>query len=135
MILSIWYQIIILVGSLLAGIIIGLMFEFYKIIIKNLRRKKIILFIGDIIFWCISGMIVYIWLFVICNAIMATYVILSILIGIGIYYFILSPALVGAFDFIYYRILSYFRGMIKIMIYPFQLLFKLFFTKIKNIKK
>ena len=135
MILSIWYQIIILIGSLLAGVIIGLLFEFYKTIIKDLRRKKIILFFLDIIFWCISGMIIYLWLFVICNAIMATYVILFILIGVGIYYFVFAPELEGAVEFIYYKICIYLRGIIRIMVYPLQLLFKIFFVKRKNIKK
>ncbi len=135
MILSIWYQIIILIGSLLAGVIIGLLFEVYKTIIKELRRKKIILFFLDIIFWCISGMIIYLWLFIICNAIMATYVILFILIGIGIYYFILAPALDGVFEFIYYKIFIHLRGIIRVCIYPLQLLFKIIFVKRKNIKK
>ncbi|WBW97938.1 spore cortex biosynthesis protein YabQ [Oceanirhabdus sp. W0125-5] len=135
MILSIWYQIIILIGSLLAGVIIGLFFEFYKTIIKDFRRKKITLFFLDIIFWCISGMIIYFWLFVICNAIMATYVILFILIGIGIYYFILAPILEGVFDFIYYKIFIYLRGIIRVLIYPLELLCKMIFVKRKNIKK
>ena len=135
MILSIWYQIIILIGSLLAGVIIGLMFEFYKTIIKDLRRRKILLFFLDVIFWCVSGMIIYLWLFVICNAIMATYVILFILIGVGIYYFIFAPVLEGALEFVYYKICIYFRGIIRIMVYPLELLFKVIFVKRKNIKK
>lgn len=132
MLIDIVYQGILFAASILAGIIVGILFQMYKLIIRDYRGRKITVSIMDVLFWIISGIIVYYWLFVICNAIIGFYVILLIFIGIAIYYFILAPILESSIEFLIYKGYRFLRVFLRTIFYPLEILWEI---TIKRTKK
>lgn len=82
MIISISTQIRLIIFSLTAGIITGILFDFYRLIRGFKDLNKIITFIEDTLFWVFTAIIVFIFLMYTNYAYMGMYV--YILLGIGI---------------------------------------------------
>ena len=66
----------------LDGFIIGLLFDFFRILRKTFKTSDIITYIQDILFWILTGLIVLYSIFVFNNGEMRIYIFLGILIGI-----------------------------------------------------
>ena len=61
MLLEINMQFNIVIYSIIAGIITGILFDMYRII-RDLNSKKIVAMVEDILFWILAGMIVFTFL-------------------------------------------------------------------------
>ena len=134
----------------LVGVIISLIFDFFRILRKSFKTSDFITYIEDILFWVITGIILIYSICTYCNGEIRLFMVLGISIGIILYMLILSNIIikisVNVLNFIK-KILSI---IINILIYPFNIIFKLlknilrkpfkfiiinvrlFFTKIKN---
>ena len=129
MLLRLGIQFEILFYAIVSGMLIGLSFDFYKIVRGN-SVPKIILFIEDILFFSLCAIIIFTFLLYYNYAFMGPYVYVFILIAIIFYFKFISSFIsrieVKLFEFICKKI----RVGIKNILYPF----KLFLSKI-SIKK
>ncbi len=80
-------NIFILVSSIIIGFLLGVLYEFFRFI-RSLGFKKFYqVFIQDIVFTLISGLLIFIFTFWVNQGVMRSYELLGILLGFIIYYF------------------------------------------------
>ena len=120
----------------LTGVVIGVLFDFFRILRRTIKTGNIVTYIQDILFWILTGILVLynIWYF--NNGEIRVYMFLGIIIGTLIYVSTLSNIFVKLFT----RILN---TIIKVLEIPFKTIVAIFrkiitvilsfFTK--NVKK
>ena len=72
------------------GILIGLLFDFFRILRKAIKTSNFITYVEDIIFWILTGFIILYSIFVFNNGELRLFVFLGILIGVLVYMFFIS---------------------------------------------
>ena len=110
----------------LTGVIIGVLFDFFRILRRTIKTSNIITYIEDILFWILTGLLILynIWYF--NNGEIRIYMFLGIIIGVLIYMSTLSNILIKIFS----KIL---QTIIKVIELPIKTIFAFFgktFTKI-----
>lgn len=122
----------------LTGILIGFLFDFFRILRKSFRTTDLITCIEDMIFWILSGILILynIWYF--NNGEIRLFIILGIIMGIIIYFLTLSNIILK----IFYVIINFIKKVViqlfKIIVIPFKpiaLIYKKICDIITNIVK
>ena len=101
------------------GIIIGLVFDFFRILRRTIKTSNIITYIEDVLFWILTGLLVLynIWYF--NSGEIRIYMFLGIILGILIYMSTLSNILIKIFS----KIL---KTLIKVLEFPFKTIIAIF---------
>ncbi len=110
------------------GIIIGILFDFFRVLRKTFKTKDFVTYIQDILFWIITGAIILYSMCVFCDGELRFFMILGIIMGVAIYMFTLSKYFIKVSVFII-------TVLKKILIYPIKLIFKPIFIICINIRK
>jgi spore cortex biosynthesis protein YabQ len=131
MLISIQTQLNVLIYSIIAGMITGVLFDIYRII-RGIKSPKILLtFFCDIIFWVFSAFVVFIFLLYTNYAFMEVYIFLYIALGTYIYLKLLSRF----FTYINQKIIKTLGIIIRILKNNITYPFELFHYYFKNTKK
>ena len=131
MLISIQTQLNVLIYSIIAGMITGVLFDIYRII-RGFKNPKVILtFFCDIVFWAFSAVIIFIFLLYTNYAFMEVYIFLYIALGTYIYLKLLSRF----FTYINQKIIKTLGIIIRILKNNITYPFELFNHYLKNIKK
>lgn len=103
----------------LTGIIIGVLFDFFRILRRSIKTPNVITYIEDILFWILTGLLVLynIWYF--NNGEIRIYMFLGIILGILIYMSTLSNIIIKIFS----KIL---QTIIKVLELPFKTIIAIF---------
>ena len=80
---------------ILDGLLIGLLFDFFRIIRKTIKTPNIITYIQDIIFWILTGIVIIYTIFVYNNGQIRLYMFLAIVIGVLIYFITISKKILN----------------------------------------
>ena len=96
------------------GLIIGFLFDLFRILRLSFKTKDFITYIEDILFWLLTGILLIYILITISNGQIRIYNVLGLIIGIITYLLVFSRIFIN----ISIKIL-------KIVIYPIKLLFNL----------
>lgn len=121
----------IMLFSLLAGVITGMMFDLYRIFRGFECPNKIITFIEDTLFWIFTSIVVFIFLLITNYAYIRAYVYAALLMGVILYMMLLSRIFIK----VQYKV---FRNTAKIIRITFNFLFyplKIVFYNIKRKNK
>ena len=108
----------------LNGIIIGLLFDVFRILRKSFKTNNFITYIEDIIFWILTGTII---LFTMCkfsDGELRGYTIIGIAIGIIVYMLTISTYFIKVSVFILNIIKNILKKIIRIVIYPVKIVLK-----------
>ena len=107
----------------LTGVIIGVLFDFFRILRRTIKTSNIITYIEDILFWILTGLLILynIWYF--NNGEIRIFMFLGIIMGVLIYMSTLSNILIKIFT----RLL---RTIIKTLELPFKAIISFFRKKI-----
>ena len=121
MLISIETQLNVLIYSIIAGMITGVLFDIYRMI-RVVKNPKIILsFFCDIMFWVFSAFVIFSFLLYTNYAFMEIYIFLYIALGTYIYLKLLSRF----FTYINYKIIKTLGVIVRILknniTYPFEL--------------
>lgn len=113
----------------LTGVIIGLLFDFFRILRRSFKTSNIITYFEDVLFWILTGVLILynIWYF--NNGEIRIYMFLGIIMGGLIYMFTLSNIIISLLS----KILI---SIVKALKLPFKTLFSIFhkfFTVIMKI--
>ena len=102
----------------LTGVVIGILFDFFRILRRSIKTSNIVTYIQDILFWILTGIIVLynIWYF--NNGELRIFVFLGLIIGILIYMTTLSNIVVKIFT----KILVFLINILKM---PLKVIYKL----------
>ena len=121
------------------GILIGIVFDIFRIIRRSFKTPDFITYIEDILFWIISGTLLLFCIFTFNNGELRLYLFVSIILGNLIYIFTLSKYFIKVNTYlinILKKILYYFYSIIK-KIYnpPVRFLKNIKINLTKNMKK
>lgn len=75
---------------LIVGIIISVIFDCFRSLRKTIKTSNVITYLEDLLFWCISGLVVIFTLNSINYGEIRIYMILGIIIGCMLYFFTIS---------------------------------------------
>lgn len=122
------------------GIIIGLLFDFFRILRKTFKTKDIVTYIQDILFWILTGIILLYSIFTFNNGEIRLFMFLAIMIGISIYMLIFSSYIIKINVTMINLIKNIISKVLNILFIPLYKLFnKIFFKPINfliiNIRK
>ncbi|BAH05186.1 spore cortex biosynthesis protein YabQ [Clostridium kluyveri] len=120
MIISIEEQIRLIAFSIMAGIITGILFDFYRLIRGYSNLSRIIMFIEDTLFWIFTAIIVFVFLLYTNYAYMGMYAYVLLAVGIYIYMKFFSSIFVKFHKSLFKVWGRIFRIIINILCYPFQ---------------
>lgn len=136
MVLTMTLQIRIVIFSILAGMLTGIMFDLYRLY-RGFTNSKIVMIIEDVLFWILTTVIVFIFLLNTNYAFVSAYVYISIGMGILLYLRLFSGFLRNLYYKLFKNIYKYVRIIGKQISYPFKLLFynKDYQKKISNDEK
>ncbi len=102
----------------ITGIIIGVLFDIFRILRRSFKTPDIITYIEDILFWILTGIFFIIILFKFNNGEIRSYVLLGLISGIVMYMFIISKYFIK----ISVNIIKIIK---KILSYPIKIICKL----------
>lgn len=107
--------------GILAGFLLGALFDIYRII-RGTKIPNIIIFIEDMLFCILSAIIIFIFLLYTNYAFLGPYVYIFIGIAFIIYIKIFSKVIMRAERNVISYVWFFFRVLIKLIIYPFKIL-------------
>lgn len=129
-------QLKLLLFSVLSGIIIGVIFDIYRLLRGIKVPNSIITFVEDILFWIFSAIIVFIFLLYTSYAYIGTYVYFYIALGILTYFKVFSRTILKIQGKLINITAKTIRVGLNYGIYPFLLINeKLNTKKLKKTKK
>lgn len=103
----------------LTGVAIGVLFDIFRILRKSIKTPNIIIYIEDILFWILAGLLILynIWYF--NDGEIRVYMFLGIIIGLLLYMSTLSNIIIKIFS----KIL---QTIIKVLEIPFKTIIAIF---------
>lgn len=124
---------------ILNGTLIGILFDFFRILRRSFKTSDIVTYIEDILFWILTGISILYFIFVFNNGEIRLFMFLGIAVGITLYMLIFSSFFIK----INVTIILFFKKIIikilKIILIPFKFIKKIFFKPISfvfiNIRK
>ena len=120
------------------GILIGLLFDFFRIARKVFQTSDVMTYVEDILFWILTGFIVLYSIFVFNNGELRLFMFLGILLGAFIYMLWISSYIIK----INVKIINFIKKVLSIILTPFHFVFinirksfTNFYIKIGNLLK
>ena len=121
------------------GVLIGLLFDFFRIARKVFSTNDLVTYLEDILFWILTGGIVLYSIFVFNNGELRLFMFLGILLGSFIYMLFISSYIIK----INVKMIQILKKILAILLTPFKIIYKglckLFFKPITflfvNIRK
>lgn len=112
----------------LTGVIIGILFDFFRILRRTIKTSNFITYIEDVVFWILTGFLILynIWYF--NNGEIRIYMFLGIILGVLIYMLTLSSILIKIFS-------NLFRILINVLELPFKAIISVYRKLITAIEK
>lgn len=107
------------------GLLIGFLFDVFRILRISFKTKDFVTYIEDIIFWIITGAIILYSVFVFNNGEIRLFLFLGIAIGVILYMFMFSTYIVKFNVYMIGIIKKIFNYILIIIKIPFELIIKL----------
>jgi len=129
---------------LLNGLLIGLLFDTFRILRKSFKTPNFITYIEDVLFWILSGLIILYSIFKFENGVLRMYIFLGIIFGYLIYLLIFSKIYIKInlclilsikllIKYLFIIPIRYIINiLIKIIIKPTIYIFKKIYSRLKN---
>ena len=116
----------------LTGVVLGVLFDFFRVLRKTFKTGDFVTYIEDILYWILAGIIILynIWFF--NDGEIRVFMILGILMGAIIYCLTLSPIFIKIEYFFIKKIKGVFTLLYNILKIPIEFMINLL-KKIKNI--
>lgn len=103
------------------GILIGLLFDFFRISRKVFHTNDVATYIEDILFWILAGTIVLYSIFVFNNGELRFYMFLGILLGAFIYLLFISSYIIK----VNIKIINILKKIFGFVIIPFSFIYRI----------
>ncbi len=105
----------------LNGLLIGLLFDFFRILRRVFKTKDFFTYLEDILFWILTGFIILSSIFIFNNGELRLFMFLAIIIGAIIYMLFLSSYVIK----INIKIFNILKRIMKIIFLPLQSVYQL----------
>ena len=110
----------ILLATMYGGIIIGFIYDLYRIFRGLLRPKKIATMIQDLIFWCLISIVAFYVLVFSNQGAIRFYNFLGFILGAILYQSILSKFVIKGLTFLLRMLKNFIYDLYQILKYPFS---------------
>lgn len=119
----------------LTGVIIGILFDLFRVLRKSIRTADIVTYLEDILFWILSGILILynIWYF--NDGEIRLFMFLGIIMGIMIYMLTLSNLFIKIFQTILSTLIKILSIPFKAIIATFRKIYQIIKSIIKKIVK
>lgn len=121
------------------GVLIGILFDFFRILRKSFKTSDIVTYIEDFLFWILTGFSILYFMFVFNNGEIRLFMFLGIAVGITLYMLIFSSFLIKINVTIITSLKKIISKIVGIILIPFKFIKRLFFKPISfifiNIRK
>jgi spore cortex biosynthesis protein YabQ len=107
--------------TIAAGLIIGILFDIYRIIRGFNNPGNFITAAADILFWLFAAILIFIYFLFTTNGELRYYTVVAVIIGLIIYFKIISRVFVKTVRWGVYYILKLLRLIIVYLFYPVKL--------------
>ena len=107
------------------GVIIGLLFDIFRILRKSFKTSDIITIIEDILFWILTGFIILYSIFVFNNGEIRFFMFIGIFLGVMLYMLLLSRYIIKVSVTIISVVKKVLGFIFKILIFPIQSMYKI----------
>ena len=108
----------------IVGFVIGLLFDFFRILRRSIETKDFITYIEDILFCLITGSIILYSIFYFNNGEFRMYMFIGILIGVLMYLLTISPYIIKINVYILRKIIFICKKIAEFLILPFRMIYK-----------
>lgn len=123
-------QIYILLAFFITGIIIGLIFDIFRITRKAFKVPNILIYIEDILFWILTGIILLFTIFNFTTGEIRLYMIITVIFGSLTYFITISKY----FILINIKVIQFLKSMVYFILLPFKKIWQFFSKIIDKIK-
>ena len=121
--------------SILCGMLIGLIYDIFRIKRKTIRTRALFIYIEDLIYWIIVVIVVFALIFYSNDGEIRGYILIGVLIGVTLYMLLLSNIIVK----LSVKLLDLIGKIIKLILfvitYPFRIVLKLLSIPAKLVSK
>lgn len=124
MFLSSRHEIMVLFGTFLGGMVLGFVFDFFRIFRKNFKSADTLLWLQDVLMWAIMLAVVYITLFITNDGKIRWYVFVGFISGVAIYMVTLSAFIMKISTAVIGFLKKLFSVVITILLFPFKMVYK-----------
>lgn len=131
---SVESQAYVFLATLYGGILIGFIYDIYRIFRYFFRPKKVATFIEDLIFWIIVSITALLILIFSNWGEVRGYVFLGFISGALLYHKLLSKPVIMILVYISRFLLSVFKKVLGLILYPFRLLGKIIYSPYSKAK-
>lgn len=108
---------------IITGIMIGILFDFFRILRKSFKTNDLVTYFEDFIFWILTGFCILYTIFTFNNGEIRLYMFLAITIGIIVYMIIFSSYVIKINVYIIKLIKQIIEKIISIIKIPFKLIY------------
>lgn len=127
-------QLDIIIYAILSGILIGIIFDFYRVF-RGANIPKTIIFIQDFLFWIFAALLVFTFLLYTNYAFLGPYVYVFMGISLLLHMRFISPLLLNFQKKCIKSLMKIVRVLYKNFIYPFKVIYNIISGKSKQHKK
>ncbi len=135
----VYYQFYVFIATFYGGVIIGLLYDIYKVIRKNFKINRLVSIIQDIFFWSVVTVVAIFILFYSNDGKLRWYTFLGFILGALIYNIFLSNiiehtlnkiinSIISMIKYLLLKIKLFFNILLKVLMYPYKKL-KIFIIK------
>jgi spore cortex biosynthesis protein YabQ len=135
MISSIEAQFVFMIISVFAGLSVGILFDLYRTINYYTKPPKLLTHIMDLLFWVVTGCLVFFILLRADFARLRVYTFMGMGLGIFIYLKLFSEYILKLYRLIFYVAGKIIRIFLIILSMPFKLMYNLLWTPVNFISK
>ena len=122
-------QIYVFLIFIIDGILIGLLFDFFRILRKSFHTSNVTTYVEDIMFWILTGIIIMYTLYVVCGGEIRIYMFIGIFIGVCMYILTISKYIIK----ISVKIIMFLKKVTIFIFGPFISLTKFIHNNIKKL--
>lgn len=112
------------------GVIIGLVFDTFRVLRRSFNTKDIVTYIQDVLFWILTGLILLYTIFTFSDGEIRLYMFIGVFIGCILYMLLFSKYFIT----INVKIISFIVKIINIIIKPFRVIYNFLKKTTKNAK-
>lgn len=123
-----------IIAFFVTGICIGILFDIFRISRKTFKTLNIVIYIEDVLFWILTGLIILFTIFTFTTGEIRFYMILTMIFACFIYFMSISKYFIK----INTKIINFLKSIINFLLKPFKKIFDLlqiFKKKLENFTK
>lgn len=105
------------------GVLIGLFFDFFRILRKSFKTINLITYIEDILFWILTGISIIFCMYKFSGGSLRLFMFLGLCFGLILYMLTLSKLIIRTFVFLITIVKKIIHQFIKILIAPFKFIY------------